>query len=690
MTEKNPRTRVVGRRSMPAPATRLMKTLEELSGSFYDTELDDETSAPEPGRDPAEVLAEVMLAATLSQPRLNLSHARAAGAVICVVVPDAEWLDPVMRAWRRNVSGEHLTHKASGYQDFRSLFVRSYVFTAFEAPRMTDRDQDNPFFAEVLGHGHGAVGFSPDLAWLPRDLVAAMDYEVVLGKPKSCMLSDAVDRLMGSRATFVLTDEEAARLTPRLLRLSVRPLQDADAYLLKLRGMLAREATVAAAAAAPKCPVRDEPTLERIHGMDEAVAWGFRLRDDLDAFRKGERSWSDVDGGLLLSGPPGTGKTMFARALARTCGVPLVSGSYASWLANGTAHQGDLLKAMRQAFKDARAAAPAILFIDEVDSFPDRARVHHNQEWTTDTVNALLAEIDGVEGREGVVVVGACNHPDKLDPALVRAGRLDHHIRVGLPDRQALACVMREHLGADLAGEGLEEDALLALGCTGADVEKTVRGARRRARSAGRPMERADLRAELTGDDRRSEAKLLLVSVHEAGHAVAAHAAGIPIKGLSLRQVGLQSGRIHTTLADTFLTIAVVQDRLVMLLAGRAAEEVILHRVTSGAGGSRDSDLAIATRLAAASASELGLEEDHGLTWAEVPDRPEDLRRLLADDPRLAALVRKRLAGAYATALNLVERNQNAVLRLAERLRQRIAMGPDEVAEVLAAAGCRP
>ena len=148
---------------------------------------------------------------------------------------------------------------------------------------------------------------------------------------------------------------------------------------------------------------------------------------------------------------------------------------------------------MRKTFEEARQAAPCILFIDEVDSFPNRATiVHHYVEWETQVVNALLAEMDGNEGRPGVVLLGACNHPEKLDPALVRSGRLDRHIRIGLPDRVALADILREQLGGDLSGVDLSGVVLLATGATGADCERFVRGARRRARgrapgTCGRP-----------------------------------------------------------------------------------------------------------------------------------------------------------------------------------------------------------
>lgn len=136
-------------------------------------------------------------------------------------------------------------------------------------------------------------------------------------------------------------------------------------------------------------------------------------------------------------------KTLFARALATTCEVPLISGSYREWHGSGSTHQGDFLKAMRKTFATARAQAPCILSVDEIDSFPDRGTLtHHYADYEIQIVNALLAEIDGVQGRDGVILVGACNYPEKLDPALLRSGRLDRHVRIGLPDQPALVRIL--------------------------------------------------------------------------------------------------------------------------------------------------------------------------------------------------------------------------------------------------------
>jgi cell division protease FtsH len=167
----------------------------------------------------------------------------------------------------------------------------------------------------------------------------------------------------------------------------------------------------------------------------------------------------------------------FAQALARSCGVPLIVGSYAQWQTSGGGHLGDLLRAMAASFDAARKAAPSILFIDEIDSF--YARQHgdtRNRDWWANVVGGLLQLLDGVEKRDGVVVVGATNHPELVDPAIIRGGRLDRTLEIGLPDQAALAGILRVHLRDDLAHTDLMLVAMQATGATGADAERWVRG----------------------------------------------------------------------------------------------------------------------------------------------------------------------------------------------------------------------
>jgi len=184
------------------------------------------------------------------------------------------------------------------------------------------------------------------------------------------------------------------------------------------------------------------PRLDELHGYGEAKEWGLQLASDLKQWKAGSLKWSDVDRGLLVSGPPGVGKTIFAKALAATCDVNFVATSLSQWQAKGSLN--DLLKAMRSDFQAAEKEAPSIIFIDELDSVGSRDAFSGDYaNYSVQVVNALLECLDGAASRDGVVVVGATNNPDKIDPALLRPGRLDRHMAIKLPSVEDRLAILR-------------------------------------------------------------------------------------------------------------------------------------------------------------------------------------------------------------------------------------------------------
>jgi len=190
-------------------------------------------------------------------------------------------------------------------------------------------------------------------------------------------------------------------------------------------------------------------TLEALAGFGPAREWGLALKQDLEIWRSGKLAWSDMSTKLLLSGPPGTGKTTYARAMCNSLQIPLFVSSVSKWLEPG--YLGQVLRRMSDAFSSAQASAPSILFLDEIDGIGKRANGSRPyDDYWTQVVNRALELLDGALKSEGVIIVGATNYPERIDSALLRSGRLETHIPIPMPDTQALADILRFHLGQDI------------------------------------------------------------------------------------------------------------------------------------------------------------------------------------------------------------------------------------------------
>lgn len=432
-------------------------------------------------------------------------------------------------------------------------------------------------------------------------------------------------------------------------------------------------------------------TLDDVAGMDEAVAWGRSLADDFEAWRNGDISWAHVDPGVLLAGPPGTGKTLFAQALANSVDAHFEAASLAAWQAAG--YLNDLLKAMRRAFSKAQDHAPAILFIDEIDAVGDRTTLQgHNASYNREVINALLECLDGAARREGVVVIAATNAPDKLDAALLRAGRLDRVIWVSPPDRAARARILRVHLGSDAASGDFDDatlDAIVAplINYTGADIERLVRLARRRARSERRQLGPGDLIAEqpapppLTADDLRR------VAVHEAGHAIVAHLRGFEVAAMELKISVLSGGGWSGGHTQTTPPVAVIEtetllrSELAVLLGGHAAEHVAFGDRSAGAGGTaQGGDLYEATKLAIRLEAQLGL----GDGIAQITTAPAIDVVVLMKDRALRDRVDALLKRIYSDVCLSITAHRSRLHKLATALEATGKLSAAEIKHLLA------
>ncbi|WP_411840258.1 AAA family ATPase [Paracoccus sp. ME4] len=223
-------------------------------------------------------------------------------------------------------------------------------------------------------------------------------------------------------------------------------------------------------------------------------------------------------------------------------------------------------------------------------------RSTQNQSYDTKVITGLLEQLDGIDRREGVTIIAACNHPDAIDPAILRAGRFDTRVEIGLPDAAALATILRQHLGGELPGADLSAMSQMAFGLSGADGAAAVRAARGAARRERRPLTVEDLRAALAPDHRALPAEMRRrAAVHEAGHAVVTTALGLG--RVRLLRLGPQGGETRLRWFDLDATRDMLQRRCAAELAGRAAEILLIGDAGGGAGGSEDGDLHRATLL---------------------------------------------------------------------------------------------
>lgn len=484
------------------------------------------------------------------------------------------------------------------------------------------------------------------------------------------------------------------RDTPSASTLSAAAVIPIDVLNICLRqGQTLRQATgrieryLAASTTVPIAVAGVPLRLEALDGLGEVADWGASLARDIKDYRERRISWADVDRGVLISGPSGTGKTMCAMAVANTCGVVVHVHSLARWQAQG--HLGDLLRAMRGAFEEAIQAAPSILFIDEIDAVGDRRDLSGpNEKYSREVVNALLECLDGAEAREGVVVVAATNYPEKVDPALLRPGRLDRHLRIPLPDQQARCKILRYHLGNDLPTIDLTDIASRLEGATGATIEQIIRDARRRARHAHRSMTIADIEHGLPARVRLSEVAFRRLCVHEAGHALVGSLlsaeSGSTVTAVRVSQeVTHQSGVGRTTFRRTpgfdrprssYLA------EIITLLAGLPAEDVVLGGHADGAGGDEQSDIHLATILAARMDASLGLG---GSLVYLTSDDPTEILAQVRHDSHLRRQVHARLKACAHRARTIVSQNQRAVELLETSLTCRKYLTSTDVSALL-------
>lgn len=365
-----------------------------------------------------------------------------------------------------------------------------------------------------------------------------------------------------------------------------------------------------------------------VAGEDEAKENLAEIVDYLHNPKKYTDAGASMPKGLLLVGPPGTGKTMLAKAVAGESGIPFFSISGSEFV---EMFVGMGASKVRDLFKQAKEKAPCIVFIDEIDAIGKKrdGQVGGNDE-REQTLNQLLTEMDGFEGNNGVIILAATNRPESLDPALTRPGRFDRRVPVELPDLKGREAILKVHAKKIKPADDVDFHTIarMASGASGAELANIVNEAALRAVRQGRIIvHEADLEESvevvIAGYQKKnavlSDQEKKVVAYHEIGHALVAalqsHSAPVQKITIIPRTSGALGYTMQVEQGDKYLmTKEEIENKIATFTGGRAAEEVVFNQITTGA----SNDIEQATKLARAMITRYGMSDEFDMVALET------------------------------------------------------------------------
>ncbi len=455
---------------------------------------------------------------------------------------------------------------------------------------------------------------------------------------------------------------------------------------------------------------KDQPkiTFNDVAGVDEAVEELQEIKEFLENPAKFQAMGAKIPKGVLLFGPPGTGKTLLARAVAGEAGVPFFSISGSDFV---EMFVGVGASRVRDLFEQAKANAPAIVFVDEIDAVGRQrgAGLGGGHDEREQTLNQLLVEMDGFDVKSGVILIAATNRPDILDPALLRPGRFDRQFTVDRPDLKGRLDILKVHARGKPLGPNIELDVLARRtpGFTGADLANVVNeAALLSARHSRKEIDASELEEAidrvLAGPERKtrviSEREKRMIAYHESGHAIVGHALpnADPVHKVSIISRGRALGwTLALPVEDKFLvTRSEMIDELAMLLGGRVAEELWFLDPTTGA----SNDIERATQVARKMVCEYGMSDRLGSLVLGTKQENVFLGRDFGHQQDYSEQVafeidkeiRRLIDEAHLEAEQILTTYRDVADTLVEALMEKETVGKEELAAILAPVVKRP
>ncbi len=439
-------------------------------------------------------------------------------------------------------------------------------------------------------------------------------------------------------------------------------------------------------------------TFADVAGQDEAKETLTEMVDFLHNPDKYVKIGAKLPKGALLVGPPGTGKTLLAKAVAGEANVPFFSLSGSDFV---EMFVGVGASRVRDLFKQAQSMAPCIIFIDEVDAIGKSrdSRYGGGNDEREQTLNALLAEMDGFDSSKGLIILAATNRPEVLDKALLRPGRFDRRVIVERPDLKGRVETLKVHAKNVLMDESVDFDeiALATSGAVGSDLANMINEAALGAVKAGRKVvTQKDLleavEVVIAGKEKKDrilgDEEKKIVSYHEVGHAIciAVQKHTEPVQKITIvpRTMGALGYTMQVPEEERYLMSKdQILNELVTFFGGRAAEEVVFHSVTTGA----SNDIERATKLARAMVTQYGMSETFGLMGLEsIESRYLDGRPVLNCSDATGALidneVKNILKDAYDKAVTIIQENREVLDEIAAFLIEKETITGKEFMEI--------